>query len=51
LKAFVDEQVSQRGFGSSSEFVHEHLPGFRSWPLARYPYLVFYVEHPDHVEV
>lgn len=23
LKAFVDEQVSQRGFGTSSEYVHE----------------------------
>ena len=23
LKAFVDEQVSQRGYGTSSEYVHE----------------------------
>ena len=23
LKSFVDEQVSQRGFGTSSEYVHE----------------------------
>lgn len=28
-----------------------NLPGLRSWPLARYPYLVFDVEHPDHVDV
>ena len=27
------------------------LPGLRSWPLARYPYLVFYVEHRNHVDV
>ncbi len=27
------------------------LPGLRSWPLARYPYLVFYLERPDHVDV
>jgi toxin ParE1/3/4 len=28
-----------------------NLSGLRSWPLTRYPYLVFYVEHPDHVDV
>ena len=27
------------------------LPGLRSWPLKRYPHLVFYVEKADHVEV
>lgn len=27
------------------------LPGLRSWPLSRYPYLVFYVEGPDHIDV
>ena len=27
------------------------LPGLRSWPLKRFPYLVFYVEHADHVDV
>lgn len=31
---------------------HElNLPGLRAWPLVRYPYLVFYVEQPDHVDV
>jgi len=28
-----------------------NLPGLRSWPLTRYPYLVFYVEGPDHIDV
>ena len=28
-----------------------NLPGLRSWPLTRYPYLVFYVERSDHVDV
>ena len=28
-----------------------NLPGLRSWPLTRYPYLVFYVEHPDRIDV
>ena len=27
------------------------LPGLRAWPLKRYPYLVFYVERDDHVDV
>ena len=31
---------------------HElELPGLRAWPLSRYPYLVFYVEREDHVDV
>lgn len=31
---------------------HElNLPGLRAWPLKRYPYLVFYVERPDHIDV
>lgn len=28
-----------------------NLPDLRSWPLARYPYLVFYVERTDHIDV
>lgn len=36
----------------SMRYAHElDLPGLRSWPLTRYPYLVFYVERPDHVDV
>ena len=27
------------------------LPGLRAWPLKRYPYLVFYVERDDHIDV
>ena len=27
------------------------LPGLRYWPLKRYPYLVFYVERDEHVDV
>ena len=27
------------------------LSGLRSWPLTRYPYLVFYVEATDHIDV
>lgn len=36
----------------SPRYAHElNLPGLRLWPLARYPYLVFYVERPDHIDV
>jgi toxin ParE1/3/4 len=36
----------------SPRYAHElNLPGLRSWPLTRYPYLVFYVERPDHIDV
>jgi toxin ParE1/3/4 len=27
------------------------IPELRSWPLHKYPYLVFYVEHADHIDV
>lgn len=36
----------------SSRYAHElDLPGLRYWPLKRYPYLVFFVEHDDHIDV
>jgi toxin ParE1/3/4 len=33
---------------------HAHgldLPGLRGWPLKRYPYIVFYLERDDHIDV
>ena len=27
------------------------LPGLRSWPVRRYPFLIFYLERTDHVDV
>ena len=36
----------------SPRYGHElDLPGLRSWTLSRYPYLVFYVERSDHIDV
>ncbi len=36
----------------SPRYAHElHLPGLRSWSLKRYPYLVFFVERDDHIDV
>lgn len=28
-----------------------NLPGLRCWPLPSYPYLVFYLERQDHIDV
>ncbi len=36
----------------SPRYAHElDLPGLRSWPLKRFPHLVFYVERSDHIDV
>ena len=36
----------------SLRYAHElGLPGLRCWPLRRYPYVIFYVEHDGHVDV
>lgn len=36
----------------SPRHAHElNLAGLRSWPLTRYPYIVFYAEHSDHIDV
>ncbi|NBU45675.1 MAG: type II toxin-antitoxin system RelE/ParE family toxin [Betaproteobacteria bacterium] len=36
----------------SPRFAHElNLPGLRTWRLTKYPYLVFYVEVAEHIDV
>ena len=36
----------------SSRYAHElALPGLGCWPMARFPYVVFYVARPDQVDV
>lgn len=36
----------------SPRYAHElGLGRLRSWPLARYPFLVFYRQQPDHIDV
>jgi toxin ParE1/3/4 len=37
--------------GSSGYAVELNLPGLRSWPLRRFPHLVFYVETKDCIDV
>jgi len=44
--------ISRHPSSGSPRYAHElNLPGLRSWSLTRYPYLMFYVEQPDHVDV
>jgi toxin ParE1/3/4 len=44
--------VGRQPATGSPRYAHElNLPGLRAWSLTRYPYLVFYVERPDHSDV
>lgn len=44
--------ISRHPGTGSPRYAHElNLPGLRFWPLTRYPYLVFFVERADHVDV
>ncbi len=46
------EHISRHPATGSQRYAFElNLPGLRVWPLTRYPYLVFYVERPDHIDV
>jgi len=55
---FIDDlqrayaHVGRYPASGSPRHAHElNLPGLRAWPLARYPYVVFYMERHDHVDV
>ena len=39
------------GRGSPRSAHELNLPGLRTWSLTRYPYLVFYLERPDRIDV
>lgn len=44
--------VARHPATGSPRYAHElNIPGLRSWPLNRYPYLVFFVERDDHIDV
>ncbi|MDH4610799.1 type II toxin-antitoxin system RelE/ParE family toxin [Pseudomonas sp. BN102] len=46
------KHISRHPESDSSRYAHElDLPGLRSWTLKRYPYLVFYIEREDHIDV
>ncbi|CAI3806116.1 hypothetical protein GLGCALEP_04096 [Pseudomonas sp. MM221] len=44
--------ISRHPATGMTRYAHElQLPGLYCWPLRRYPYLVFYLERDDHVDV
>ena len=44
--------ISRYPASGSPRYAHElSLPGLRVWPLRRFPYLVFYIERDDHLDV
>ena len=44
--------ISHHPSTGSPRYAHElNLPGLRSWPLTHYPYLVFYIEKPDQIDI
>lgn len=56
--AFVDAlerayaHIGKHPATGSPRYAHElGIPALRSWSLHKYPYLVFYVEHADHIDV
>jgi toxin ParE1/3/4 len=56
--AFVDSleqavlHVSRHPSAGSPRYAHElDLPGLRSWSLKNFPYLIFYLELPTHIDV
>ena len=44
--------IGRHPAAGSPRYAHElDLPDLRVWPLSRYPYLVFYVDRPEHIDV
>jgi len=44
--------IASQPASGSPRYAHElNLPGLRSWPLRHYPYLIFYIELSDRIDV
>jgi toxin ParE1/3/4 len=44
--------ISEFPATGSPRYAHElNLPGQQFWPITKYPYLVFYVEQSQHIDV
>ncbi len=45
-------QIASQPAAGSPRYAHElNMPGLRTWPLQRYPYLIFYVDLPDRIDI
>lgn len=54
VKALEDAYVflSRHPGAGASHYAYElDIPGLRSWSLRRFPYLIFYMEQADHIDV
>lgn len=51
LEAATGQIGRQPGIGSPRWAHALNLPGLRSWPVSGYPYLLFYFEHDDAVDL
>jgi toxin ParE1/3/4 len=44
--------IARQPATGSPRYTHAlNIPGLRFWPLTRYPYLVFFIERNDHIDV
>ncbi len=44
--------IAAQPASGSPRYAHElNLPGLRTWPLQRYPYLIFYVELANRIDI
>ncbi|HMS09500.1 MAG TPA: type II toxin-antitoxin system RelE/ParE family toxin [Pyrinomonadaceae bacterium] len=51
LESALQSVAKQPGAGSQ-RFGHElDIPDLRQWPLGRFPYLIFYVEKSNRIEI
>jgi toxin ParE1/3/4 len=55
---FIDEleraahHIERHPSSGSPRYAHEmDIPQLRHWPLRRFPFALFYVEHEDHLDV
>lgn len=51
LERAYDHIAHYPATGSERYAIELNLPGLRFWPLQDYPYLIFYLEHGDHIDV
>ncbi len=51
LEAAIAHVATHPSTGSPRYATELNLPGLRFWPIKRFPYLIFYVEQADHVDV
>lgn len=48
----ANRDIARHPASGSSRYAHElNLPGLRAWPLKRHPYLIFFIERDDHIDV